>query len=246
MNKNEIKLYKKDFDYSYVIGMSPTIELILTNPNIVETVVIHSKLIDTAYIYELCGDKIPVIHDDKVFRRLNITENNYVLGIFKKYETSISHDKPHILLVNPSDMGNLGSIIRTMVGFGYADLAVITPSADIYNPKTVRASMGAIFKINFQLFDNINDYINNYNKHMIYPFMLDNAEVLSYETCPINNLFTLVFGNESSGLPVEYADIGKPLKISQTSEVDSLNLSVAVGIGTYLFAVKNNLIVIKL
>lgn len=242
MNKNDIKLYKKDSDYSYVIGMSPTVELIMTRPDIVETVFIHSKLIDTSFIYELCADKIPVIHDDKVFRRLNITENNYVIGIFKKYETSISSEKPHILLVNPSDMGNLGSIIRTMVGFGYADLAVITPSADIYNPKTVRASMGAIFKIRFQLFDNITEYMRIYNNHVIYPFMLEKSEFLSYETCPINNLFTLIFGNESSGLPVEYADIGTPLKISQTPEIDSLNLSVAVGIGTYLFAVKNNLI----
>ena len=47
--------------------------------------------------------------------------------------------------------------------------------------------------------------------------------------------FTLIFGNEASGLPPEFARMGQSVLIPQTNEVDSLNLSVSVGIGVYSF-----------
>lgn len=239
---NKIKLYKKEYDYSYIMGTSPTIELIKTRPDIVETVFIHSKFNDSPLLHDLCGNNIKIIYDDKTFTRLNIPDNNYVIGVFRKDHSPITHDRPHVLLVNPSDMGNLGSIIRTITGFGYSDLAVITPAADIFNPKTIRASMGAIFKINYQLFSDIHEYINTFKNHNLYPFMLDSDMILSFDNCPADSMCTLVFGNESSGLPDEYKTLGTGFRIPQSPAVDSLNLSVAVGIGTFIFAVKNNLI----
>lgn len=240
-NKN-IKIYKKESDYSYVIGASPTIELIKTRPDIVESVIVHSKFNDIPLIKNLCSESIELIFDDKIFTRLNITENNYVIGLFGKYRSVICDSNPHVMLVNPSDMGNLGSIIRTLTGFGFNDLAVITPAADIFNPKTIRASMGAIFKIRFQLFNDIDEYRNEFNLHKIYPFMLDSSEIITHDNCPVNPKSTLVFGNESCGLPDYYKLYGTCYRISQSANVDSLNLSVAVGIGTYIFAIKNNLL----
>ena len=75
------------------------------------------------------------------------------MGVFKKHESVLAMDRPHVVLVNPSDMGNLGTIIRTAVGFGLPDLAIIRPGAAICHPKTVRASMASLFRLNFSLVD---------------------------------------------------------------------------------------------
>jgi TrmH family RNA methyltransferase len=45
--------------------------------------------------------------------------------------------------------------------------------------------------------------------------------------------FALIFGNEATGLPKEFAEIGHPVRISHTGSIDSLNLPVAAGIGLY-------------
>ena len=55
----------------------------------------------------------------------------------------------HIVLVNPSDMGNLGTIIRTAVGFGFTDIGIISPAVDAYNPKVIRGSMGSFSKLTY-------------------------------------------------------------------------------------------------
>ena len=86
------------------------------------------------------------------------------------------------------------------MGFGIYDLAIILPAADIFNPKTVRSSMGALFKMNFMLFDSFDDYRQQYQEHEIFTFMLDGDKSLTIQDCPKANLYSLVFGNEATGL----------------------------------------------
>jgi len=115
---------------------------------------------------------------------------------------------------------------------------VIKPAADIFNPKTVRASMGAVFKINFEMFETFEQY--KFAGHQMFPFMLDGK--LTLNDCPPSKLHTLIFGNESSGLDSFYTNVGTSVRIPQSEHVDSHNLCVAVGIGAYTFAIRNNLL----
>ena len=247
---NILKQYKKEYDYSYSSGASVTIEMILSKPEIIREVYIHSSYNSEsrAELEKLCSkNNIAVRYDDKVFARINHNqkENCFVLGVFGKYSHTLDTTKPHVLLVNPADMGNLGTIIRIIAGFNICNLAVITPCADIFNPKTIRASMGAIFHINFQKFNSFEEYADLFRSHSMFPFMLNADIILGPETCPVvqDNLFTLIFGNESTGLDENiYAKTGVGIKIPQSALVDSLNLSVAVGIGAFIFAAKNKLI----
>lgn len=224
--------------------------MISSRPEIVREIYIHSSYNAESRIEleNLCiRNNISVKYDDKTFARINHNqkENCYVLGVFDKYLCPLDNTKPHIVLVNPGDMGNLGTIIRIIAGFNICNLAVITPCADIYNPKTIRASMGAIFHINFQKFNSFEEYANIFCNHNMFPFMLNSDITLSSDTCPVvpNGLFTLIFGNESTGLDENiYLKIGTSIKIPQSSLVDSLNLSVAVGIGAFTFAIKNKLV----
>jgi TrmH family RNA methyltransferase len=139
-------------------------------------------------------------------------------------------------------MGNIGTIIRTMAGLNMLDLAVVTPAADILHPKTVRASMGALFNIRFQCFASFDAYKAAFPDHVCFPFTPEAKVSLSRGNCPQTPLFSLLFGNEASGLPEQCKSEGTNVKIQQSSLVDSLNLSIAAGIGMFIFADKNGLI----
>lgn len=235
-DKMQIKSYKKEAPYSYTLGAFPTYELILSKPQSVWKVLVHSGYTDMDSLRKLCNNNnIPVEINDKLIGRLSDKDNCYVAGIFEKYTCELSKDKPHIVLVNPSNMGNLGTILRTIVGFGIYDIAIILPGADIYNPKTVRASMGALFKLNFHLYQSFDEYRRQYNQHDIFTFMLNGKHTLNIKDCPKTNLYSLVFGNEATGLDHSFLEAGTSVIIPQSPYVDSLNLTIAVGIGAYVF-----------
>lgn len=233
-----LKSYKKDFEYSYALGAFPTIELIKTRPETVIEVLVSSSYREEGErnLFTLCNEKgIEVKLNDRAVSRLSPKENCYVIGIFKKYKCSLDIDKSHVALANPGNMGNLGTIIRTMTGFGVKNLAIIGGGADILDPKAVRASMGAIFHIKYEYYDDIEDYRNKFNNHKIYTFMLDGAVPLDALKINRDKPFTLIFGNEATGLEPKYKDIGQSVVIQHSNEIDSLNLSIAVGISLYEF-----------
>ncbi len=231
-----IKPYKKGAEYSYTLGAFPTFELIKTRPEIVTSVYVHSSFTDREHIIALCKEhRIPVIENDKLIHKLSDKENCFVIGVFHKFETVLEKDKPHIVLVNPSNMGNLGTIIRTAVGLGIYNIACITPSADLFNPKTIRSSMGAFFRMNYQYFDSFNEYRSIYQKHDVFTFMLNGENTLEIQNCPKTDLFSLVFGNEATGLDDSFLNVGTSICIPQTKDVDSLNITIAVGIGAFIF-----------
>ena len=208
------------------------------------------------------GKMIPVRQDDKLIEKLSDKENVYVVGVFEKYTCSLKENMRHLVLVNPSNMGNLGTIIRTACGFGYYNLAIIEPAADIFNPKTVRASMGSLFRIRHELFESFEAYFEKYcvpidrqnagkpesentlqngrkSVRELFPFMLDGSCSLTDAPKPEDVRFSLIFGNEATGLPKEFSQYGCPVRIEQTEFVDSLNLTIAAGIGMYNFMTVN-------
>lgn len=235
-NEQQIKPYKKDADYSYTLGAFPTFELIKSRPGKVRKVLTDSSFTDMEHLRKLCEEyRIPLEINNKLIQKLSDKENCYVAGIFDKYECGLDTDKPHIVLVNPSNMGNLGTILRTAVGFGIYNIAIILPAADLYNPKTVRSSMGALFKLNFTQFQTFEEYQQQFSKHEIFTFMLNGENTLTLKDCPKAELYSLVFGNEATGLDDSFLKVGTSIFIPQSPDVDSLNLTIAVGIGAYVF-----------
>lgn len=228
--------YKRDSEISYSLGSFPTFELVSKRPDVVECVLYHSKLIigdDIKKLFDLCKKhNIKVINDDKQINKLADKDNCFVIGVFRKYASKIIGNR-HVVLDNPSDMGNLGTIIRTMLGFGLKDLVVTTPCADYFNPKVVRASMGAVFSLNIVEFPSIDDYIKS-NDLKKYFFMLKGKKNLGSFVTPADN-YALVFGNEARGLKDSLLDEGESVVIKHTNNIDSLNLPISVGMAIYEF-----------
>ncbi|WP_028595932.1 TrmH family RNA methyltransferase [Paenibacillus assamensis] len=233
------QVYKKDQDISYSFGVYPTIELLHHKVNTVRKILLHSKGMNNTgvdLILDLCNKKgIAYEVNDKLIYKLTKKENCYAVGIFEKYNSLLMQGENHIILVNPSDMGNLGSIIRTMVGFGVTNLGIIKPAADVFDPKVIRGSMGAVFKINICEYEDIYEYRARYNNNL-YSFMLNSNRTLHSAVANPHENYTLVFGNESSGLDESYHELSTSLIIPHSSDIDSLNLSVAVGIAIYHFS----------
>lgn len=231
--------YKKAYDYSYTLGAFPTIELIKSQPQRVKEVFIHSSFTDRKALEELCRkNNILIRANDKLIARLSDKENVFVIGIFEKYTQLLDSEQSQIVLVNPSNMGNAGTILRTAVGFGIRDIAIISPAVDIFHPKVARSSMGALFRLRHQYFENFEEYRRQNPKQEIFTFMLNGERQLTVEDCPKPKLFSLVFGNEATGLDDSYLEVGTSVCIPQSEDVDSLNLTIAVGIGAFLFTRK--------
>jgi len=241
---DQIKPYKKDFEYSYTLGAFPTFELIKNQTKQVEEVLISPGLEDKKPITDICkANNIPIRESGKLIEKLSDKENVYIVGLFNKYEGELSKTEPHIVLVNPSNMGNLGTILRTATGFGIKNIAIIRPGVDIFNPKTVRASMGALFHMNFKYYDDFTDYMKEFPEHKVFTFMLDADDTLHPGIYKEAAPYSLVFGNEATGLPEIFHEYGTSLIIPQSPEVDSLNITIAAAVAMYVFTegkVKSN------
>jgi len=228
----KIKAYKKDFDYTYTLGVFETIELLKNRPDLVLRVYIKSnsyKNKGIPIIDEICREKhIELIESDNTIQKLSKKDNCFAIAIIKKYEMTLQEGN-HVVLVNPGDMGNMGTIIRTMLGFNYTNLAIIRPGVDVFDPRVIRASMGALFNINFEYFNSFDEYLTKYPEREVYPLMLKGAKNI-HQITAANNKHSLVFGNESSGLPDDYLKYGQSVFIPHSDKIDSLNLSMALGI----------------
>lgn len=226
-----IQKYSKDLDYSYTEGFFPTFEMIKFKKDAFRMVYVATDAVDSDGYQKLKSlvptDKIVV--SDKAFNKIASKENAHVIGVFEKFESVLDAKENHLVMVNPSDMGNLGNAMRSLLAFGYHDLALITPCADKFNPKVVRASMGALFKIRIEEFSSFDEYISKYPREF-YPFVLDTSKPLHEVT--FKKPCSLVFGNEATGLPPEIHNHNN-VRIEQSDEVDSLNLTTSIAIGLY-------------
>lgn len=231
----KIKRYQKKFDYAYAFGTYPVIDLLKYRKDDVIKVLKKSVTDGSEGVMEverLCNELgIRVEVADRAIERIAFKENTYVVGVFRKYICDLEMDKNHIVLVEPRNMGNIGTIIRTMLGFNYNNLALIGDSADIFDPKVVRSTMGAIFRVNFKYYNNITEYMSEFSNHKYYPFMLDGAKDI--RTVEFKEPYSMIQGNESRGLGQEFENIGQSVYIPHSEDIDSLNLSVATSIGMW-------------
>lgn len=226
-----IKNYQKDFDYSYTEGFFPTFELIENRNDRLRLIYVSPDALDTPGYRKLKGrvEEKKIVVSAKAFAITKSKENAHVLGVFGKFQSKLDPSLCHLVRVNPSDRGNLGNARRTLLAFGFHDLALITPCADYFSPKAVRASRGALFHLRIEAFPSFQDYLKSYPRPY-YPFVLRQSRPL--KEVSFANPCSLVFGNEASGLPESIYNENN-VRIEQSDEVDSLNLTTSIAIGLY-------------
>ena len=233
-----LEAYRRELPYSYAPGVFPSMEAMLKRPELVRRLLISAKGQESEGVQKLCAlaekNHIRVEIADKALSRISGKENCFAAVVFEKHPAPFN-DGDHIVLHHISDAGNLGTILRAALGFGYFNIAIIRPATDVYDPKVVRASMGAIFSLHVKEYDDFESYRAEYPDHYPYPFMLDGSVMMDDAVSAAQYPCALIFGNEGAGLPPEFARLGQPVRIPHSNAIDSLNLSVAAAIGMYAF-----------
>ncbi|MDD4076542.1 MAG: RNA methyltransferase [Bacilli bacterium] len=158
-----------------------------------------------------------------------------IIGVCRYFPQRLIDGQRFLLLDDIQDPGNLGTLIRSALGFK-VDCVIVSPdSVDIYNDKALRATQGAIFKlkvINAELLKTIN-HLKSIGIR-IYGTSPDGGTPLS--TLAKEKAYALVLGNESRGVSKRIEEsCNRNIYIEINNKLDSLNVAVAGSIIMYYF-----------
>lgn len=141
--------------------------------------------------------------------------------------------KAYIYCDGVNDPGNLGTIIRTADAAGFGGVILSSGTVDLYNPKTVRASMGSFFNIEI-ITNKTPEDLKSYIKAGFTLFGgILNDKAKDYRDVDMKKPSIIVVGNEANGISDEVADLCEGIKIPIRGKAESLNVSVAAGILMY-------------
>ena len=154
------------------------------------------------------------------------------LDIIYKEDFFLKSSERAIILSSLRDPGNLGSVIRSAVAFGAEHIILSKDSADIYNPKTVRAAMGSLFKVKVSYVSDLVSLVASAkeNGRRVFAAELSDSAVslLSLKLLP-SDIF--IIGNEGHGISKEISSAAtKSVYIPISASTESLNAAVAAGI----------------
>lgn len=139
-----------------------------------------------------------------------------------------------ILLENLQDPGNLGTIFRTGEGAGVDGIIMGGQTADIYNPKTIRSTMGSVYRVPFLYTDDICGAIRTLQEHGVSVYAAHLKADKYYDEYDYRGNSAFLIGNEGNGLSKEAAGCADAyLKIPMKGNVESLNAAVASSILLY-------------
>lgn len=177
---------------------------------------------------------------DQIIKKLSstITPQN-IIGICDISNEKEIKGKKILLLDNINDPGNLGTLIRSSLGFGIDTIVLSEDCVDLYNEKVIRATQGAIFKINI-IINDLKETIEYLQKHDIKVFgtSLESSKFL--QEYKINNNYAILLGNEANGVKKELLQLTNDnIKIEIDNKLESLNVAVAGSIIMYYFNNQN-------
>mgnify|MGYP004696859613 FL=1 len=231
------KKYRDEYEEYVVEGIKLVNEAIEEKLNI-KKILICKELC----IKEFDFENIEYV-SEQVFKYISDTETPQgVMAIIEKKKFNGEYGKIVFALDNLSDPGNLGTIIRTLDSAGINSLILSKGSADLYNPKVVRSTMGAIFRIDAEYTENLQSKLLNL-KEQGYKIIVTSLQSDKYiYDLPFKEKCVVVIGNESKGVSekiMELADI--KTKIPMLGRTESLNAAVAASIMAYE-AVRQNFV----
>ena len=188
--------------------------------------------------HEWNWDEFPLeILSDSVFKHVSDTQTPQgVLCIVKqeKYDvaTLLDIENPHFMILdNLQDPGNLGTIVRTAEGAGVDAVFMSKDCVDIYNPKTIRSTMGSIYRMPTIYIEDTVKLLELFKEKGIksYAAHLDGKN--SYDKEDYRDGTAILIGNEGNGLRDEVsnkADIW--VRIPMEGQVESLNAAIAASV----------------
>lgn len=242
--KNIKKLKEKkyrDLNNQYIVeGIKIVAEAIEENVDIDYIVIcedcVNDGSIDKKLLYEIARYKCIYV-TEKIFSTLtDVTNPQGILAVINRKSTNknVDYNADFIVVLDGiQDPGNLGTILRTVDSANLKQIIVSKDTADSFNPKVVRSTMGGIFRVNIIKSDDLVKTLKDLQKN--------GFEVVVTSLDTNNNIYDIdynkkvvVIGNEANGVSKEVQDLAdKKVKIPMLGKTESLNASVAGGIMIY-------------
>lgn len=174
---------------------------------------------------------------EPVFKTMTDVSNPQgILAIIGKENNEQEIDYTQDIIVALDDIqdpGNLGTILRTVDSIGLNQILVSKGTADAFNPKVVRSTMGAIFRVKIIECENLESTLKEVKKHKFKTVVTSLQTEKSIYDIEYNKK-VIIIGNEANGVEKniqENAD--EKIKIPMLGKTESLNASVATGIVLY-------------
>ena len=173
-----------------------------------------------------------------IMNMITYRESSQILAIVTKKENSLEnyyHNENNFVLVleKPEKPGNIGAILRSCDAFGFTDVLISDTKTELCNPNTIRASLGALFKLN--IYEDKKDRIINFlkiNNFKIFGSLIESSKNIN--EIDFNSKCAVIMGTEANSISSEFIEQSNQcFKIPMTGNVDSLNLSVSTGIILY-------------
>ena len=177
------------------------------------------------------GSTMIEIITDSQFKRISSTSTPSGIAALCNIPRSPYVDfkiREWIYLDKIRDPGNLGTILRSALWFGFKNIILSSESVDPYNPKAIRSGMGSHFGLNLYQNIRLNDFIKT---HLIVSGSTFGEDISGFK---LPERYVLVLGNEAHGISKNIEPlIQKSISIKRLGEGESLNLSSAASILMY-------------
>ncbi|MCR5671635.1 MAG: RNA methyltransferase [Butyrivibrio sp.] len=139
-----------------------------------------------------------------------------------------------LVLENIQDPGNLGTMLRSGEGAGVTGVIMSKGSADIYNPKVIRSTMGSIFRVPFIYVESAAETVKDLAKKGIHTYAAHLKGKKNYDEFDYSKATAFLIGNEGNGLTKETADAAETyVLIPMKGEVESMNAATSSAILTF-------------
>ena len=179
--------------------------------------------------------------DDRVFQSMCDTKTPQgVLSVIRMphytEEEVMDNGKTPLLMVleDLQDPGNVGTIIRTAEGAGVTGIIMSRGTADIFNPKTIRSTMGSIYRMPFLIVDDAVGFVKGLKARKICTYAAHLHGVHSYREEDYTKGTAFLIGNERNGLTDAMAEAAECLiRIPMEGKVESLNAAIASAVLMY-------------
>ena len=177
---------------------------------------------------------------DEVMEKMADTQTPQgILTVLKRpeYEEEELYRKPnglYVVLEDLQDPGNLGTIMRTGEGAGVTAVIMSKGTVDLFNPKTIRATMGSVYRIPFIISDNLQESLQKMKKNGIKTYAAHLSGTQYFTGTSYCGGTAFLIGNEGNGLMKETADAADAyIKIPMEGRLESLNAAVATALLVY-------------
>lgn len=232
----------RDLENAYIVeGIKMVKEAILEKASIRQIIICDdcekSDSIPKELMYEIAKYDCTYV-TSKIFKYISEVQTPQgVLAVIEKNNGSsdINYNEDIIVALDDiQDPGNLGTILRTVDSVGLTQILVSKGTADCYNPKVVRSSMGAIYRVKVIECDDLLETLKEVkrNKFKILVTSLGDNSKNIYDMK--YNKKVLVIGNEANGVEERIMNLAdEKIKIPMLGRTESLNAAVATGIVLY-------------